>query len=240
MTWNQMYLVMGLLMGSCIFVTLFASEAKVDQVAAPRGFKEIVLNPFIEIFSRPGVVYVLLFTILFKFGDAIAASMLGSFYVQMGYSNQDIALIAKTIGPLAGVVGLFVGGTLLYYLSIYRALWIFGILQILSTAGFALITFTGPVKWALALVIIGEDLSAAMGSAAFIAFLSLITNKRYTGTQFALLSSLAFVGKIFFSGFSGNLVESLGWAQFFFACALIGTPGLLMLFKMRKTATDVQ
>lgn len=166
--------------------------------------------------------------------------MLGSFYVQMGYSNQDIALIAKTIGPLAGVVGLFIGGTLLYYLSIYRALWIFGILQILSTAGFALITFTGPVKWALAMVIIGEDLSAAMGSAAFIAFLSLITNKRYTGTQFALLSSLAFVGKIFFSGFSGKLVESLGWAQFFFACALIGTPGLLMLFKMRKTATDAR
>jgi PAT family beta-lactamase induction signal transducer AmpG len=153
----------------------------------------------------------------------------------MGYSNQDIALIAKTIGPLAGVFGLFIGGAVLYYVSIYRALWIFGVLQVLTTAFFALITWTGPQRWALAVVIVLEDLSTAMGSAAFIAFLSMITNKKYTGTQFALLSSLAFVGKIFFSGFSGKMVEQLGWAQFFFACALIGVPGLLMIFKMKDT-----
>lgn len=235
-SWGQMYLAMGILMGACVLVTLSAPEPGLDPDQVPRGFREIILRPFAELFSRPGAIYILLFTLLFKFGDAIAGSMLGSFYVQMGFSNQDIALIAKTIGPLAGILGLFIGGALLYYISIYRALWIFGILQVLATASFALITWTGPQRWALAVVIVVEDLSIAMGSAAFIAFLSMVTNKKYTGTQFALLSSLAFVGKIFFSGFAGKMVEHLGWAQFFFACALIGVPGLMMLFKMKDAA----
>ncbi len=234
-TWGQVYMLMGLLMGACVLFTLTAAEDPPPKENVPQGFEQIVLSPFLELFSRPGAIFLLLFTILFKFGDAIAGSMLGSFYVKMGYSNQDIALIAKTIGPIAGMVGLFLGGTLLYYMPIYRALLIFGVFQILSTALFPLITYTGPKAWALAAIIVAEDLSTAMGSAAFIAFLSMVTNKKYTGTQFALLSSLAFVGKIFFSGFGGEMALALGWANFFYLCALIGIPGLVMLIFMKRS-----
>ncbi len=233
LTWNQLYISMAVIMLACTLITWFAPEPK-EGDDRPKTLKSAVIDPFKEFFTREKAGVILCFVFLFKLGDALSGSMLNPYYVEMGYSNLDIGFIAKTVGLISVLSGLLIGGLIIFKLGILKSLWLFGILQALSTAGFSIIVFTGAVKWALALVVIFEDISAGMGSAAFIAYLSTITNKKFTGTQFALLSALATLGRNFFSGFSGDMVKALGWAPFFWACALIAIPGLIMLWVLQK------
>lgn len=232
-TWSQLYYMMAGLMLVGVITTFFAPEPKVDA-PPPRTLRDAIVDPFAEFLRRPGAWFILLFVFMFKLGDALSGALLNPFYVEMGFSNADIGLIAKTFGLASSLVGLFFGGLVIYYIGIYRSLWIFGILQGLSTAAFALLTHTGPQAWALATVVVFEDVSSGMGSAAFVAFIGALSNKKYTATQYAILSSIATLGRNFFSGFSGDMVKNLGWAPFFYICALIAIPGLLMLIGMKK------
>lgn len=236
--WGGLYWIMAVCMLFGFVVTLLSPEPELGKNDKPKSLMEATVQPFLEFLKRDGAVYVLLFVFLFKLGDALGGAMLNPFYAQMGFSNEDIGLIAKTVGLSSSLVGLLLGGLIIMRLGIYPSLWIFGVLQALSTAGFALITFTGPQNWALALTVVFEDVSAGMGNAAFVAFIASVCNRRYTATQFAILSSIATLGRNFFSGFSGNMVNALGWANFFYLCAVIAVPGLLMLFMMRKYQTD--
>lgn len=236
-TWGQLYYIMAACMLVGVVTTFFAPEPRVET-PPPKNLKEAILEPFAEFLKRPGAWFILLFVFMFKLGDALSGAMLNPFYVDVGFSNTDIGLIAKTFGLMSSLVGLFFGGLIIYYLGIYRSLWVFGIFQGLSTAAFALLTHTGPKAWALATVVVFEDISSGMGSAAFVAFLAALTNKKYTATQYAILSSIATLGRNFFSGFTGNMVKGLGWDLFFYACALIAIPGLLMLVGMKKYHTN--
>lgn len=227
-TWNQLYMIMAVLMAIGMLATFFVEEPKV-HLARENSLMRSFLDPLKEFFSRPGAWVILSFIFLFKFGDALSGAMLNPFYAHMQYSNEAIGLIAKTFGLASSLVGLFIGGLVILKWGIFRSLFIFGILQALSTAAFALPLYTGPENWALAVVVIFEDVSAGMGSAAFVAYIASLTNMKYTATQFAVLSSVATLGRNFFSGFSGVLVASLGWKYFFFSCALIAIPGLLLL-----------
>ena len=146
-------------------------------------------------------------------------------------------MIAKSFGLASALVGLFIGGIVIYSIGVLRSLWIFGVLQALSTAAFAIITWTGPEKWALAATVFFEDISSGMGSAAFVTYLATTTNKKYTATQYAILSSIATLGRNFFSGFSGDLVKVLGWAPFFITCGLMAIPGMIMLFIVSRQIT---
>ncbi|MGZ3743441.1 MAG: AmpG family muropeptide MFS transporter [Pseudobdellovibrionaceae bacterium] len=238
-SWSQLYYLMASLMGLGILATLWAPEPRASH-GVPRTLISAVVDPFQEFLQRDGAYVILLFVFLFKLGDALSGAMLNPYYVQIGYSNADIGLIAKTFGLVSSLVGLFIGSTLMYYIGIFRSLWIFGILQALSTGAFALLTFTGPQNWALALTVCFEDVTSGMGTAAFIAFISAVTNKRYTATQYAILSSIATLGRNFFSGFSGDMVKGLGWANFYYTCALIALPGILMLIFMRKYQQPAQ
>lgn len=233
LSWGQLYFAMAMLMGVGISATLWAPEPSVEA-PPPRSLSAAVIDPFREFLQREGAHVILLFVFLFKLGDALSGAMLTPYYVHVGFQNTDIGLIAKTFGMISSMLGLFLGSTLMYYLGMYRSLWFFGILQGLSTAAFALLEFTGPQNWALAVTVMFEDVSSGMGNAAFIAFLSALTNKRYTATQYAILSSIATLGRNFFAGFSGDMVKGLGWVNFYYTCGVIAIPGLLMLFWMRR------
>lgn len=233
LTWGGLYALVAACFLVGIVTTWFAPEPEVAGGVLPKSIVSAFIDPFREYLSRDGALIVLAFVFLFKLGDALGGAMLSPFYVQMGYSNQDIGLIAKTVGLASSLGGLFLGGLIIMKMGIYRSLWIFGVLQALSTAGFALITFVGPQKWALAATVIFEDVSAGMGNAAFVAFIASVCNRRYTATQFAILSSVATLGRTFFSGFSGDMVKALDWANFFFLCGLIAIPGMIMLYKMK-------
>lgn len=235
-TWGQLYVAMGALMAVGGITTWLAPEPFVD-VPPPRSLAEAVVQPFVEFLSRPNALLLLVFVICFKLGDAISGAMLNKFYVDMMYTNQDIGFIAKTVGLISSLIGLAMGGFLIMKLGVFRSLIAFGLLQAFSTALFALITFTGPERWALGVVVVFEDISSGMGTSAFLAFMATLTNKRFTATQYALLASLASVGRNFFSGFSGVMVENMGWANFFYSCALIAIPGILLSFYLRRLVT---
>lgn len=237
LTWHELYYILAACMGIGMIVTFIAPEPHVNAAEQPRTMRDAVLEPLKEFLTRDKAVIILLFVMLFKFGDAMSGAMLTPYYVQMGYTNEDIGLIAKSFGLASALVGLFIGGVVIYSIGVLRSLWIFGVLQALSTAGFAIITWTGPEKWALAVTVFFEDISSGMGSAAFVTYLATTTNKKYTATQYAILSSIATLGRNFFSGFSGDLVKALGWAPFFITCGLLAIPGMIMLFIVSRQIT---
>lgn len=231
--WMYVYWLMALLVLVGIITTIFVQEPAAG-IENKTSLMESFVGPFREFLQRDGAIIILLFVFFFKLGDALSGAMLSPFYIEMGYEKVDIALIAKTFGLMSSLVGLFIGGVTIYKLGILRSLWLFGILQAASTASFALITYTGAVKWALAFAVIFEDVSAGMGNAAFMAFIASITNKKYTATQFAILASIATLGRNFFSGFSGHMVKAFGWEWFFYTCAMIAIPGMCLLYVVQR------
>ncbi len=240
LSWNGLYVLMGTTMLLCTLITFWAPEPEGEEEHTPKTLRAAIVEPFLEFLSRDKALAILCFVFLFKLGDALSAAMLNTFYVEMGYSNTDIGIVAKTVGLASSLVGLFVGGVILFKLGVLKSLWIFGVLQALSTAGFSIITYTGPEKWALALAVVFEDISSGMGSAAFLAYLATLTDKRFTGTQYALLSALATLGRTFFSGFTGVMVKGLDWAPFFWVCALIAIPGLVMLVFIQRSQNSAR
>ncbi len=232
LSWSDYYMI-----GSAIFVVLaiisfFLPEPKINKT--PSTLLKAVIEPFTDFFTRENALFILLFVFTFKLGDQVAGSLLTPFYKSMGYANAEIGFITKTCGLVSTLAGLFVGGAALLKFGIHRCLWAFGIFQAVATGAFALITYTGPVLWSLATVVVLEDFSSGMGTAAFIAFMSSIAAGKYTATQFALLSSLAALGRTLFSGYSGYLQEMLGWAGFFYAGMFFAIPGLFMLWMLNR------
>lgn len=233
LTWNQLYFAMAILMSVGLLTSLIIPEPQMKGEPL-KSLREAIVEPFKEFLSRPRAFLILTFVIAFKLGDSISGQMLNKFYVDMNFTNQDVGFIAKTVGLISSLVGLFLGGVMLKYLKVHRSLIIFGILQALSTAYFAVLTQTGPQQWALASAVVFEDITSGMGTAAFLAFMALLTHQRFTATQYALLASFASLGRNFFSGFSGVMVVELGWAKFFISCALIAIPGIAMAYYLHK------
>ncbi len=236
-TWGQIYFGMAALMSIGVITTFFIPEPKATGVPL-RTLKEAVVEPFREFLSRPRALLLVVFLVIFKLGDALSAQMLNKFYVDVQFTNQDVGFIAKIVGMSSSFVGLFVGGVMLKYLKVYRSLIVCGVLQALSTAFFSVLVFTGPQAWALAVAVVFEDITSGMGSAAFMTFMALLTNRRFTATQYALVTSFATMGRNFFSGFSGVMVAQLGWVNFFLSCGMIAIPGILMAIYIHRQRID--
>jgi len=228
--WQQVFLVMALCLLPGIMVTLIAREPPVHELP-PVDFKESVIDPFVDFFKKNGALWMLVFILLYKVGDNMAAALSTPFYLDLGFSKTEIGAVVKLVGFWATLVGSFAGGTIILRTGINRALWLFGFLQMLSTAGFALLAQVGHHVGLLTGVICFENLSAGMGTAAFVAFMASITSKKFTATQYALLSSLMGVPRVLISSSTGFLAEWLGWFGFFVLCTLIALPGMALLVK---------
>ncbi|QFY43446.1 AmpG family muropeptide MFS transporter [Candidatus Methylospira mobilis] len=227
------YLLMAAVMLSGAMVSLILPEPE-EAGHRPKRFAAAVIQPFIQFFERQDAWWILLFILLYKMGDTIAGQMSTPFYLDMGYSKTEIGAIVKLFGFWATLIGGFVGGTLILRVGIYRALWQFGILQAFSTAAFAALTQIPPQLPALGAVICFENLSAGMGTAAFVGFMASQTDRRFTATQYALLSSLMGVPRVLIAAPSGWMASSLGWWWFFLGCSLLAIPGLLLLIRFRN------
>jgi len=222
------YLLLASTMLVGVVTTLLAREPEV-AAGTPRTLREAVIEPFIDYFSRPEALLILLFILLYKVGDSMAAAMTTPFYLELGFSKTEIGTVAKLFGFWATVIGGLLGGAMILRLGIQRSLWLFGILQAASTACFAMLVWVGhELSW-LAAVIAFENLSGGMGTAAYVAFMASLTNRRFTATQYALLSSLMGVPRVLASAPTGLMVEQMGWAPFFIVCSLMAVPGLMLL-----------
>ncbi len=230
-SWPTVYLTMGALVGLCALVAIFAPEPKV--VSTPKKLSEAVIEPFKDFFKRDGAWLILLFILLYKVGDSMASSMTMPLYkTGVGFTNEQIGVIVKTMGLWAVILGGFIGGITILKIGINKALWIFAFFQAVSTAGFAMLMHTGPSEVALGIVISFENITGGMGTSAFVAYMASLTNKKFTATQYALLTSLMGVPRVIFGAFTGDLVKTMGFEYYFYFCTIIAVPGILLLAKV--------
>ncbi|MFC1515580.1 AmpG family muropeptide MFS transporter [Thermodesulfobacteriota bacterium] len=230
MSFCLVYQIMAVCMIPGVLTTLLAPEPEVPA-GTPGSLSEAVFVPLVEYFSRKGAVWILAFILLYKIGDTMASAMTTPFYLDIGFTKTEIGAVVKLFGFWATIAGSLIGGVIMLRLNINRSLWVFGFLQALSTAGFAILARIGYSIPALSAVIGFENLSSGMGTAAFVAFMASITNKRFTATQYALLSSLMGVPRVLASAPTGYLAKTMGWESFFIGCTLIAIPGIVLLLK---------
>ena len=197
-------------------------------------FYVAVIGPFAEFVSRRGWLAILLFVMLYKFGDSLAGVMTTPLYVDLGFDSREIANVAKLYGTGATLVGLALGGWLMSAAGLYPSLWICGILQLLSNLAFAALAMAGADLSMLAFAVGVENLSGGMGTAAFVAYLSMLCNVSYTATQYALLTSFMAFARTVLSSSGGWLAEQLGWVTFFTATAAAAVPGLILLWWLTR------
>ncbi|MCO6556170.1 AmpG family muropeptide MFS transporter [Gilliamella sp. ESL0232] len=239
--WNSVFIITALFMLPAIIMTLLVKEP-INQSPQNHTFEDIIIKPFSEFITRNGLktaIWVLTFIFLYKLGDSMATSLATPFYLQMGYSRPDIGWIAKNASLWPSVFGALMGGILMIKIGINRALWSFGVVQVISILGFIWLSIEGPFttigifqKTLLAIVIGIESLGVGLGSAAFVAFIAKTTNPLYTATQFALFTSIASVPRTLINASTGFMVEHLGWTNFFWLCFILAFPGMLLLLKV--------
>ena len=230
MNFSMVYLILAACMLPGLIATLLTPEPE-TSAGTPGTMKEAIIDPLVEYFSRKGALWILAFILLYKVGDTMASAMTTPFYLDIGFSKSEIGTVVKLFGFWATIAGGLAGGVMMLRLGINRSLWIFGFLQAASTAGFALLANVGYSIPLLSAVIAFENLSSGMGTAAYAAFMASITNKKFTATQYALLTSLMGVPRVLASAPTGFLAKNVGWEAFFIACALIAIPGMLLLHK---------
>ncbi len=231
--WTATYWLMAALMGIGMVATWFVIEPVLAN-PAPKTLDEAVVKPFAEFFSRQGAVALLLLVVLYKLGDAFAGNLTTTFLLRgPGFSLTEIGAINKGFGLAATIVGALAGGALMAKMRLYRALLLFGVLQAVTNLGFMLLAASGK-SYALMVTVIGlENLCGGMGTAAYVALLMTLCDRRFSATQYALLSALSAVGRVYVGPAAGYLVAGLGWTQFFFFTFLIALPGLALLAWMR-------
>jgi PAT family beta-lactamase induction signal transducer AmpG len=230
--WWVAYAVMAALMGVGMIAVLMTREPEAPPmpVGGGRRFREAVIGPFADFMTRPGWLAILLFVVLFKFGDALAGSMANPFYVATGFTRIEVANVSKIFGTIATLVGLAAGGVMVARLGLYKSLLLGGTLQMFSNLMYVVQAWAGHNVELLAATIFIENFSGGLGSAAFVAYLSSLCNVSFTATQYALLSSLAAVGRTTLASSGGWLVDQVGWIVFFALSTVAALPGLLMAF----------
>lgn len=232
LSYREVYALMAAAM-SVGLVTTFLSPEPGIGTEAPSTLAAAVVQPFLAFFQRQHAIGVLIFVLIYKIGDVTAQNMLIPFYLKLGYTTLQIGTVVKLFGFVALVTGGLAGGALTRQIGTYRALMWFGILQAVATAAYAWLVHTGiSLAW-LAVVVSGENLTLAMSTAALLGFLAQLTDRRFTATQFALLTSLVGVSRVVLSAPAGYVADFLGWSWFFIACGFMAVPGLLLLTRFR-------
>jgi len=232
--WSTVFLVTAAFMLPGMVLTLVVKEPEIHGTP-PKNLRDAIIQPFREFIARDGwrtAMLILGFIFLYKLGDTMATTLSTSFFLDIGFNKTQIGVIAKTVAFWASLAGGIVGGVWLMKIGISRGLWIFGVLQIVSTLGFAWLAKIGPSPVALAALYGFETFATGLTMAAFVAYIASTTDPRYTATQFALFTSLASVPRTLASASSGFVVAQTGWFEYFMICAALSIPGMLLLPKI--------
>jgi len=231
--WTITYLVMAALMGVGFVTALFSPEPSVQVVTHKTGpmhwLREYVVQPFADFMTQKYWLVLLLFIMLYKFADAFMGSMTGPFLIETGFTKIQIGTVVKLFGLWAAIAGSLAGGALVFRMGLLRSLWVCGIAQMLTNLAFVGQVWLGVNLEYLAVCITLENFCGGMGTAAFVAFISRLCNRQFTATQYALLSSVAALGRTLFSGYSGVTAQFLGWEGFFVFSTVLALPALVIL-----------
>ena len=232
--WPMVYQVMSLAMAVGVAATLLAPEPKLE-IVPPRTMKQAVVSPFVEFLRRRGAWEILLFILVYKIDAAMVAKMMTAFMLDIGFTKTDVGAVTNGLGIFASIGGAIFGGAVMTRLGIYRALWIFGLLQGLAGLSFTLLAVLGHNYPMMVGAIVAENICAGMATAGFVGFLMSLCDKRFTATQYALLSSLMALGGTLAGMQGGWLAKQIGWPWYFVASTLVAIPGLALLLLRYKT-----
>lgn len=202
-----------------------------------RWFQQAVCMPFIDFFSRYQwqALLILMLIASYRISDVVMGVMANPFYQDLGFSKQEVAAVSKVFGVVMTLFGAFIGGVISVRIGVLRTLFLGGALSALTNLLFAWLATQGHNVVYLVLTVSADNLAAGIASVAFLAYLAGLTNKAYTATQYAIFSSIMLLLPKFLAGFSGFIVESVGYSVFFVATAAIGLPVLLLIAAISRT-----
>lgn len=236
--WRQTYFVVAAMMLIGMAGTFMGPTPQQDE-RPPKTFQDAVFGPMKEYFGRSGAVSLLLLIILYKLGDAYAGTLTTAFLIKgLGFTSTEVGTINKGLGLVSTIAGSMIGGALMVRMSMFRALMLFGIFQGVSNAAFMVLALAGKSYSMLIVSVAVENLTGGMGTAAFVALIMALCNSRFSATQYALLSSLASLGRVVIAPSSGFVVDAVGWASFFFITILVAIPGLVLLYFLKDRLPD--
>lgn len=233
--WQFAYLVMALSMGVGVITTILSPEPQIIQLPKARSAREwigqTVIQPFADFISRYRwhAVLILALIAIYRISDVVMGIMANPFYVDMGYTKDEVAAVTKVFGVIMTLAGAFLGGILALRFGVMRILFLGAVLSAASNLLFAWLSTRGHDVTGLIWVISADNLSSGIASAAFIAYLSSLTNVQYSATQYALFSSMMLLLPKWLAGFSGVYVDRVGYETFFITTALMGIPVLLLI-----------
>jgi PAT family beta-lactamase induction signal transducer AmpG len=232
--WSTVFWITGAFMLVGVITTLCIREVSDDRMA-PHSLREAVVDPFVEFFRRDGIkagLLILAFMFLYKLGDNMATALATPFYLDMGFSRTEIGSIAKVAALWASITGGIVGGLVMLKMTINRALWMFGAVQLVTILGFAWLSTIGHNPVGLFIVVSAEYFGVGLGTIALTAYIARETSRAFTATQFALFTSLIAVPRTVANASTGYLIEWLGYTNFFLLCTVAAVPGMLLLYKV--------
>jgi PAT family beta-lactamase induction signal transducer AmpG len=232
--WQTVFNLMAAIFLVLPLVSLWAPEPQ-SELHVPNTLHDAIVGPFKEFISRRGAWALLLLVVAYKLSDAFATALSTTFLLRgVGFSLAEVGLVNKAVALMATLLGALLGGIGLVRLGLVRALFVFGSLQALAALGFFALALQGHDLVLMVIAVTTENLTSGMGTAAFAALLMGLCSTRYSATQFALLSALSAVGRVYVGPLSGLLAESLGWPLFFLFSVLAGVPGLVLVWVLRR------
>lgn len=249
--WTMAYIIMAALMAVGLVTTLLSPEPKHPPqrdvgdssrvVQYTQWLKDSVVTPFAEFLSRPGALAILLFVVFYKYADGIWAAMALPFYLELGFTLDEIARVSKIYGVVMTIIGSILGGVMVLRWGILKSVLFGAISMALTNLLYAALALAGPSVPVLVAVISIENLANGIGGTAFIAYLSSLCNLAYTATQYALLSSFMNVARTFLASGGGWLADQVDWATFFIITTIAGIPGVvLLLYLMKRFPTHTE
>lgn len=242
-SWKAAYLAMAALMSVGIITSIFGPEPEI-QVAPPKTFKDSVVLPFVDYFTRRRAVWILVFIICYKLGDAFAGNLMSTFLIRaIQMTKTEIGTLVKFSGFFGTILGTIIGGLYIPRLGWYRALIIFGVAQAISNLIYLPMIWVGP-NYALAgSAIFLDNFFGGMGTAAYVGFIMGLCNPRFTAFQYALLCALSAFGRTYIGPVAGYIAETFGWEVYFTSSLLFAAPGLLLIWwlkdSMEKMSKDM-
>lgn len=232
--WKLTYTLMAGLMVLMTLPTWLSPKITHEPVREKNVFKTMMVS-LGDLLNKEQIVLLLLFVVFYKIGDALALSLMTNFLLHgLGFTLTEVGLAYKIVSFVATVLGAFVGGAILTRRSLYFGLFVFGLAQAFSNLMFVVLAMTGKNFALMALSIFIENFCSGLSTAAFFAFLMSLCNKQYSASQYALLSAVASVGRVFLGPLAAVLVHSYGWVQFFTWSFFLSFPGLLILILLRE------
>ena len=228
LSWPVLFALQALLYIPSAVVTALSPEPE-DRPLPPRSLREAVWNPFVGFLRQRHAIEIMLFLVLYKFGDNLASSLVSPFLIQAGYDKVDVGVASGTIGLVATIAGSILGGAITSAAGLGPSLWIFGLLQAFSNLGYVAVAQAGVNRPLMYGAMAVETLTTGMGTGAFSVLLLRLTQKRFSATQYALLSSVFALGRTVAGPMAGVMVDAMGWTVFFVVTIFAAVPGLLLL-----------